>query len=126
MRAACGRPRTSSARATISGLFDLSGRSALITGATGALGNAAARGLAAAGAKLTITSGRADALDVLADELRGAGSHVAVVARRPESAGHAEAMVQAAVTAHLRLDVVVTAAGLNKTAPTVDMDPADG
>ena len=36
----------------MSGLFDLSGRVAIVTGATGVLGGAMARGLAAAGARL--------------------------------------------------------------------------
>lgn len=106
-------------------LFDLTGRSALITGATGALGGVAARALAAAGARLTLTAGGADALEALGEELRDQGADVEMVARRPEGPDDAEAMAEAAVRAHGRLDVVLTAAGLNKTAPTVDMDPAD-
>lgn len=98
-------------------LFDLSERSALITGATGALGAAAARALAAAGARLTLTAGGADALEALGEDLRGAGAQVELVARRPESEADAEAMAQAAVRAHGRIDLLVTAAGVNKVAP---------
>jgi NAD(P)-dependent dehydrogenase (short-subunit alcohol dehydrogenase family) len=55
------RPHT----AAPAGLFDVAGRSALITGATGALGGAAARALAAAGARLTLTAGGGEALEPL-------------------------------------------------------------
>jgi NAD(P)-dependent dehydrogenase (short-subunit alcohol dehydrogenase family) len=106
-------------------LFDLSGRSALITGATGALGSVAARALAAAGAKLTLAAGSAGALEELGAELRATGADVELVARRPDSEEAAEAMAGAAVRAHGRLDVLLTAAGLNKTGPTTEMDPAD-
>jgi NAD(P)-dependent dehydrogenase (short-subunit alcohol dehydrogenase family) len=106
-------------------LFDVSGRSALITGATGALGAAAARALAARGARLTLTAGSADALESLGSELRDAGAEVELVARRPESADDAEAMAEAAVRAHGRIDLVVTAAGMNKVALIGDQDPSD-
>jgi NAD(P)-dependent dehydrogenase (short-subunit alcohol dehydrogenase family) len=106
-------------------LFDVSGRSALITGATGALGAAAARALAARGARVTLTAGSADALESLGSELRDAGAEVELVARRPESADDAEAMAEAAVRAHGRIDLVVTAAGMNKVALIGDQDPSD-
>lgn len=111
--------------ASASELFDVSGRSALITGATGALGSVAARALAAAGARLTLTGGSADALESLGAELRKDGAEVELVARRPDSAEDAEAMAEAAVRAHGRIDMLLTAAGLNKTSPIVDFDPGD-
>lgn len=106
-------------------LFDLSGRVALITGATGALGGAAARGLAAAGARLTLAAGGADALEELGSELRESGAEVELVARRPNSAEDAEAIADAAIRAHGRIDILLTAAGLNKTAPIVDFPEED-
>jgi len=106
-------------------LFDLGGSSVLITGATGALGSAAARALAAAGARLTLAAGNADALQSLGEELQGQGAEVELVNRRPETVDDAAAMVQAAVRAHDRLDVLFTAAGLNRTSPIVDFELAD-
>jgi NAD(P)-dependent dehydrogenase (short-subunit alcohol dehydrogenase family) len=102
------------------GLFDLSGRAVLITGATGALGSVAARALASAGARLTLTAGGADALEALGSELRESGAEVELVARRPASMEDAEAIAQAVVRAHGRIDVLLTAAGLNRTSPIVD------
>jgi NAD(P)-dependent dehydrogenase (short-subunit alcohol dehydrogenase family) len=115
------KPQTQSPTA----LFDVAGRSALITGATGALGSAAARALAAAGARLTLTAAGADALEQLGAELRDSGADVELVARRPDSAGDAEAMAQAAVRAHGRIDLLVTAAGMNKVAMIDELDPDD-
>jgi NAD(P)-dependent dehydrogenase (short-subunit alcohol dehydrogenase family) len=101
--------------------YDLRGKSALITGATGALGSAAARELAAAGAHLTLTGGNAEHLHALAGELTAAGARAVTVNCRPETAEDAERMVTAAVEAFGHLDLVLTAAGLNIVAPTVSM-----
>jgi NAD(P)-dependent dehydrogenase (short-subunit alcohol dehydrogenase family) len=104
-------------------LFDVAGRSALITGATGALGSAAARALAANGARLTLTGGSGDTLEQLGAELRDQGADVELVARRPDSQEDAEAMAEAAVKAHGRIDLLVTAAGVNKVAMITEQDP---
>lgn len=101
-------------------VFNLEGRSALITGAAGALGSACARALAEAGANLTLTGGNQDALEKLGAELRATGAGVELVARRPDALEDAEAMVSAAVAAHGGLDLLVTAAGVNKVASIED------
>jgi short-subunit dehydrogenase len=51
--------------------MELSGRTVLVTGATGGLGQAIAQALAARGAKLTLSGRRVDALEALAAELPG-------------------------------------------------------
>ncbi|MFT3866436.1 MAG: SDR family oxidoreductase [Solirubrobacterales bacterium] len=106
-------------------LFDLGERSALVTGATGALGTAAARGLAAAGAKLTLAGGSAARLEELGEELRAAGAAIELVARRPDALADAEAMVAAATAAHGAPELLVTAAGVNKVAMIEEQSVAD-
>lgn len=95
-------------------LFDVSGRSALVTGATGAFGQMAAETLAEAGVRLTLAGGNAEKLRELGGRLRAEGAAVELVPRRPDGEDDAEAMVAAAVAAHGGLDLVVTAAGVNK------------
>jgi NAD(P)-dependent dehydrogenase (short-subunit alcohol dehydrogenase family) len=107
------------------GLFDLSGRTALITGASGALGSAAARALAAAGAHVTLAAGSADKLDAVAGAVTAAGGQATTFVGRPESPGDAEAMVRAAVDATGRLDIVILASGVNVVAPTTEMADTD-
>ncbi len=108
-----------------SALFDVSGRSALVVGATGAFGQMAARALAAGGARLTLTGANREKLEELAKSLRSRGAAVEVVARRPESDDDAGAMVSAAAKAYGRLDILVVASGLNKVAPTVEQPVED-
>jgi NAD(P)-dependent dehydrogenase (short-subunit alcohol dehydrogenase family) len=111
------------ARTNPAALFNLEGRSALITGATGAFGQAAARALSASGVDLTLAGGGGDTLEQLATELSESGNEPRIVARRPEELADAEAMVSEAVSAYGRLDLLVTASGTNDPRQIVDMDP---
>jgi len=100
--------------------FSLQGKSLIVTGASGAMGSEAAKGLGAAGANLTITGSNASALEALAasPELTG---HCAIAAIRPDSPEEAEAIVRTATEAFGRLDGMLVASGMNIAKPTVDM-----
>ncbi len=100
-------------------LFSVEGKSILITGATGALGSVAARALSEVGARLTLAGGNAAGLSRPAD---AAGiDNVAVVTRRPDTPADAQAMVEAAIAKHGRLDGVLVASGMNHVAPITEM-----
>jgi len=103
------------------GLFNLNGKVALVTGATGAFGGVAARTLAGAGAQVVLAGANQAQLDALAAELKSAGRRAAQIARRPDTLADAEAMVAKAVAEFGALDIVVTSAGMNDPAPIVDM-----
>jgi NAD(P)-dependent dehydrogenase (short-subunit alcohol dehydrogenase family) len=102
--------------------FSLAGKSVLITGATGALGSAAATALNEAGALLTLTGASKDALEELSAKLDN--EHV-TVPRRPETPQDAAAMVEAAVEKHGHLDGVLVASGMNHVAPITEMAVED-
>ena len=108
---------------TLSTLFDVSGKSALIAGASGAFGAVAARTLAEAGCSLTLASGNAEALDAIASECRELGAASVTVNARPDTETAVEAIVGKAVEAHGRLDILVVASGMNKVAKIEDMAP---
>jgi NAD(P)-dependent dehydrogenase (short-subunit alcohol dehydrogenase family) len=96
------------------GLFDVRGKSAIITGATGAFGRATALMLASLGAKLTLAGGSVAELEAVADEVRSLDGTCICVPRRPDSLADAQAMVDAAIGAFGRLDQLVVASGYNK------------
>jgi len=92
-------------------MFDLSGKMALVTGASGGLGGAIARALHRQGAHLALSGTRRDALEALASEL-GERAHVLPCDLSDSSA--VEALVPAAEAAMGRLDVLVNNAGVTR------------
>lgn len=105
-------------------IFDVAGKSALITGASGAFGAVAARTLAEAGCRLTLVAGNGDALASVAAECRELGAAVATVNARPDSETAVDAIVRKSVASHGRLDILVVASGVNRVAKIDDMAPA--
>src|SRR5436305_46175 len=63
------RPRRPLERARETGMFDLTGRTALVTGATGGIGGAIAKALHGQGATVAISGTRREVLDTLAAQL---------------------------------------------------------
>ncbi len=104
-------------------LFDVKGKSALITGASGAFGGVAARVLATAGCKLTLVAGNEEALNAIAEECRGLGAEVSTVNARPEDEGTVADIIQKSVDAFGSLDILVVASGMNKVAKIDEMAP---
>ena len=104
-------------------LFDVSGKSAVIVGATGAFGKVVCATLGRAGAKLTITAGNGAELAILQGELDSVGMAAVTVNRRPDSEADCDAIIAAAVAAYGRIDILVVASGMNDVALIGDMSP---
>jgi len=92
-------------------MFDLSGKTALVTGASGGIGGAIARSLKAAGAGVALSGRQVDALEALATEL-GDGAHV--VPADLSSAEGAEQLIKDATEAMGGVDILVNNAGLTR------------
>jgi 3-oxoacyl-[acyl-carrier protein] reductase len=92
-------------------MFDLTGRKALVTGATGGIGGSIARALHAQGAIVTLSGTRRSALDELAASL---GDRVHVVEANLSDKDSVEALVPAAESAMEGLDILVNNAGVTK------------
>ena len=92
-------------------MFDLSGKTALVTGATGGIGGAVARALHAAGAKVVLSGTRQNALDALAAELGGA---VGVACNLSDPAAVDGLVAAAEEAAGAPIDILVANAGVTK------------
>jgi len=92
-------------------MFDLTGKTALVTGASGGIGAAIARALHAQGATVALSGTRAEALEKLAGEL-GGGAHVVTCNLSDKEA--VEKLVPAAEAAMGQLDILVNNAGLTR------------
>ena len=94
-------------------LFDIRGKVAIVTGASGAFGMLAAKVLAGAGAKLVLAAGNGSGLEEAALACKTLGAEVACVAKRPNTEADCEAIVQAAVDSFGGVDILVVGSGLN-------------
>jgi 3-oxoacyl-[acyl-carrier protein] reductase len=92
-------------------MFDLTGMTALVTGASGGIGSAIARGLAGQGARLALSGSNADKLERFRDEL--GGDHVALACDLSDATA-VDALVPRAVAALGKLDVLVNNAGVTR------------
>jgi NAD(P)-dependent dehydrogenase (short-subunit alcohol dehydrogenase family) len=104
-------------------LFDVKGKVAVVTGASGAFGEVAARVLAGAGCRLVLAAGNSKALAETAGLCRKAGADVATIAKRPSTEDACEAIIAEAVAKFGRLDILVVASGKNDVAKIGDMTP---
>lgn len=98
-------------------LFDLSGRTALVTGGSSGIGRAMAEALAGAGAHVLLAARRQDALELTVRAMTTAGWHASA-----EPVDVADRASIAALVARLRdarrhVDILVNAAGINVRAP---------
>jgi len=91
-------------------MFDLTGMTALVTGASGGLGSAIARALAAQGARIALSGTRVAPLEALAAELPGS----VVLACDLSDAAAVDALVPRAVEALGSLDILVNNAGVTR------------
>jgi 3-oxoacyl-[acyl-carrier protein] reductase len=103
-------------------MYDLSGRKALVTGASGGIGGAIARALHAQGATVALSGTRRAALDEVAS---GLGERVEVIEADLSDKDSVEALVPAAEAAMDGLDILVNNAGVTRDGLFVRMKDED-
>jgi 3-oxoacyl-[acyl-carrier protein] reductase len=99
-------------------MFDLSGKTALVTGATGGLGGAIARALHQQGAAVAVSGTRRDALDQLAGELK---ERVHVLPANLADKAEVEALVPQAEERMGKLDILLINAGITRDSLLVQL-----
>ena len=102
-------------------IFDLSGKAAVVTGASRGLGQYFSRALARAGADLVITSRRLDSLNSFKEEIEALGRKALPLELDVRREGSIEKMVEAAHQHYGTIDILVNNAGCNVRRPAVEI-----
>ncbi len=98
---------------TTASLFDLTGKVALITGASRGIGAAIAMAYAAAGAKVVLSSRKQEGVDAVAQDIKKAGGDALAVAAHTGDSAAVQALVTRALDAFGGIDIVVNNAATN-------------
>ena len=106
----------------MSTLFDLSGKNALLTGGTGALGTAMAKGLLAAGARVALLSRNPDNLRSAKEELDGGKGSVLLLRGDVTDYASLQSAAEELREKWGKLDILVNAAGGNRPGATISPD----
>ena len=106
-------------------LFDIRGKTAIVTGASGAFGALASQVLAGSGANVVLSAGNAAELKKVAAECEQLGGKAEIVAMRPSSEANCDKIVDAAVKKFGRVDILLVASGQNKVSKIVDQKAED-
>jgi len=110
---------------TASSLFDLSGRTALVTGASSGLGEHFARTLAANGAAVVVAARREDRLAALVKDITGAGDRAAAVRMDVTDGASIRTGFETAAGHFGPIDVTINNAGISAPGTTLDLPEAD-
>lgn len=105
-------------------LFDLSGRIALVTGASRGIGARLARGLAEAGADVAVTARNVAALSETVRAIEALGRRTLAIAHDAAEVEAAAAVVERIEAALGPLDILVVNAGIEEVRPSVAVDRA--
>lgn len=106
-------------------LFDVAGKVAIVTGATGAFGAASAQGLAKAGAKVVLTGRKVETLKPMTKMITDAGYDAIYEAGDPVNHDDVKRVVAKAVSHYGGVDILVTAAGVNKVGAITEQSVED-
>lgn len=104
----------------IQDLFDVFGKVALITGATGGFGRAVSLGLAMTGVKVMATGRSEETLKPLVEEIEKAGGIAAFSVGFPIDYDDVKRVVKDTVNTFGGIDILITAAGVNKPNPITE------
>lgn len=107
---------------SVSALFDLEGRTAIITGASRGIGRALATGLAAAGANVVVTARSASSLQAVSASVEALGRRCDVHALDVTDMASIEQFFAALEHDGIKADILVNNAGIEQVCPSTDVD----
>jgi len=101
------------AAAAVAAPFSLDGKVAIVTGSSRGIGRASAEAMARLGAKVVISSRKAEACEAVAHGIRQQGGEASVIACNISRKTEVEALVAGTLAAHGRIDILVCNAAIN-------------
>ena len=104
-------------------LFDIRGKVAIVTGASGAFGALAVQVLAGAGAKVAAVAGNLEALEKTVADAKALGAETLSIQARPTDEKTCDDIVAKTVTTFGGVDILVVASGKNDVSKIADMAP---
>ena len=104
--------------------FDLSGRVALVTGASRGIGQCIAEGLAKAGASIAVTGRTREALDATCDRLAALGTQALAIAHDVSTVAGCRTAIAETAAQFGRLDILVNNAGIEQVCPSLEVEEA--
>ena len=107
----------------MSNLFDLTGKTAIVTGASTGLGRGMALALASAGADVLLSD--RTSTDSVAQEVQALGRRAATVVADLQQMSSIETIVGAALSAFGKVDILVNNAGIIRRTPAIDFREED-
>src|SRR5579863_3698046 len=105
--------------------LDLDGKVAVVVGGSSGIGRSLAIGLAEAGADVVPSARRLDLVNDVADHIESLGRRSVRVSCDVAERGSLEKVLEATVQKLGKVDILVSAAGVSKRAPTLDFPEAD-
>jgi len=102
-------------------MFDLTGKVALVTGASSGMGRATAIALATQGAKVVVAARRLEKLEALVAEIKSSGKEAIAIQMDVTNRSDIEKAVATAVSTYGRLDILVNDAGALDYSPFLEM-----
>jgi NAD(P)-dependent dehydrogenase (short-subunit alcohol dehydrogenase family) len=106
-------------------MFDLTGKTAIVTGGAGGLGHYIALGLARQGADVVVTSRTLSKLEPVAKEIQSMGRKSSAVVSDITDPKSLEAMVSKVIEAYKHIDILVNVAGINARFSAEEFDPQE-
>jgi NAD(P)-dependent dehydrogenase (short-subunit alcohol dehydrogenase family) len=107
-------------------MFDLAGKTVLVTGASRGIGKAIAQGVGQAGADVAVLARSTDELNILAKDLQAIGRTCHVVTCDVSDALQIENSVESVISAFGHLDVLINnAGGISRFGPFLELESAD-
>jgi gluconate 5-dehydrogenase len=106
-------------------IFDLSGKTALVTGSSRGLGRAMAEGLGRAGARILVNGTRPEVVDAAVAEMRAAGIAADACPFNVTDEASVKAAFERLDASGIAVDILVNNAGIQYRKPMIELDTAD-